>query len=152
MKWNQGCPDPQLAAIGVALKAGYRHFDKASYYGSEYALGAARREASHRVDVQQEEVFVTTKLWDDEHDDPLAAITKSLKNVQLLSMPLAQTQTMMETMATVKTIHLLTLACLCTTIYFKTRRGLWTLGSEIANEGRTKIWLIFLEAGCILTV
>ncbi|GLJ48219.1 hypothetical protein SUGI_1018190 [Cryptomeria japonica] len=71
------------AAVGVALQVGYRHFDTASYYGSEGALGASLTEAFQRGDVKREEVFVTTKLWDDEHDDPPAAITKSLKHLQL---------------------------------------------------------------------
>ncbi|GLJ48227.1 hypothetical protein SUGI_1018300 [Cryptomeria japonica] len=71
------------AAVHAALKIGYRFFDTASCYGSEGALGAALTEAFQSGVVKREEVFVLTKLWDDEHDDPLAAITKSLKNLQL---------------------------------------------------------------------
>ncbi|GLJ48223.1 hypothetical protein SUGI_1018230 [Cryptomeria japonica] len=71
------------AAVGMALKVGYRQFDTASCYGSEGTLGAALKEAFQSGDIKREEVFVTTKLWDDEHDDPLAAITRSLKNLQL---------------------------------------------------------------------
>ncbi|GLJ48220.1 hypothetical protein SUGI_1018200 [Cryptomeria japonica] len=71
------------AAVGMALKVGYRHFDTASCYDSQDTLGAALKEAFQSGDIKREEVFVTTKLWDDEHDDPLAAITKSLKNLQL---------------------------------------------------------------------
>uniref|UniRef100_A0A0D6QX86 NADP-dependent oxidoreductase domain-containing protein n=1 Tax=Araucaria cunninghamii TaxID=56994 RepID=A0A0D6QX86_ARACU len=71
------------AAVAVALQVGYRHFDTASYYGSECALGAALTEAFQSGIVKREEVFVTTKLWGDEHDEPLAAINRSLKNLQL---------------------------------------------------------------------
>ncbi|TJX41480.1 aldo/keto reductase [Soehngenia saccharolytica] len=71
------------AAVLAALQVGYRHFDTAAIYGSEGALGAGLKEAFQSGLVKREEVFVATKLWDDQHDDPVAAITKSLKNLQL---------------------------------------------------------------------
>ena len=65
------------------MQVGYRLFDTASCYGSEGALGAALAEAFQSGVVKREEVFVTSKLWDDQHDDPVAAITKSLKYINL---------------------------------------------------------------------
>ncbi|GLJ54866.1 hypothetical protein SUGI_1178250 [Cryptomeria japonica] len=79
--WNQY--EEIKSAVTVALQVGYRHFDTASFYGSEGAVGAALMEAFQSGFVKREQVFVTTKLWGDEHDDPLAAISRSLKNLQL---------------------------------------------------------------------
>lgn len=49
-------------AVRTALEAGYRHIDTASYYRNEADVGRAIRESG----VPREEVFVTTKLWNDE--------------------------------------------------------------------------------------
>jgi diketogulonate reductase-like aldo/keto reductase len=60
-----------------ALELGYRHFDTASYYGNEEGVGRAVRDSG----VPREEVFVTTKLWNDDHGkkESLAAFDRSLK-------------------------------------------------------------------------
>ncbi|XP_057838760.2 deoxymugineic acid synthase 1 [Cryptomeria japonica] len=79
--WNKF--EEMKSAITVAMQVGYRHFDTASYCGSEGALGAALKEAFQSGLVRREEVFVTTKLWGDEHDDPVAAISRRLENLQL---------------------------------------------------------------------
>ena len=56
-----------------AIRAGYRHFDTASFYQTEEALGRAIRESG----VPREEFFLTTKLWRTEMDDPRAAFGRS---------------------------------------------------------------------------
>ena len=56
-----------------AIRAGYRHFDTASFYQTEEALGWAIRESG----VPREEFFLTTKLWRTEMDDPRAAFERS---------------------------------------------------------------------------
>ena len=56
-----------------AIRAGYRHFDTASFYQTEEALGRAIRESG----VPREEFFLTTKLWCTEMDDPRAAFERS---------------------------------------------------------------------------
>lgn len=56
-----------------AIRAGYRHFDTASFYQTEEALGRAIRESG----VPREEFFLTTKLWRTEMDDPRAAFERS---------------------------------------------------------------------------
>jgi diketogulonate reductase-like aldo/keto reductase len=63
-------------AVAWALEAGYRHIDTAAAYGNETGVGEAIRESG----VPREQVFVTTKLWNDDHgyDDTLAAIDSSL--------------------------------------------------------------------------
>ena len=49
-------------AVLAALEAGYRHIDAASVYGNEKEVGEAIRESG----IPREEIFVTTKLWNDE--------------------------------------------------------------------------------------
>ena len=56
-----------------AIRVGYRHFDTASFYQTEEALGRAIRESG----VPREEFFLTTKLWRTEMDDPRAAFERS---------------------------------------------------------------------------
>lgn len=56
-----------------AIRAGYRHFDTASFYQTEEALGRAIRESG----VPREEFFLTTKLWRTGMDDPRAAFERS---------------------------------------------------------------------------
>lgn len=49
-------------AVIAALKAGYRHIDTAKIYGNEVSVGKAVRESG----VAREDVFVTTKLWNED--------------------------------------------------------------------------------------
>uniref|UniRef100_A0A7S1UC08 NADP-dependent oxidoreductase domain-containing protein n=1 Tax=Phaeomonas parva TaxID=124430 RepID=A0A7S1UC08_9STRA len=50
-----------MACVTAALGAGYRHFDSASFYQNEEAVGAALEAAA----VPREELFITTKVWND---------------------------------------------------------------------------------------
>jgi alcohol dehydrogenase (NADP+) len=45
------------------LKAGYRHIDTAFVYGTEEAVGKAIKKSG----VPREEIFLTTKLWNNNH-------------------------------------------------------------------------------------
>lgn len=62
-------------AVEAALEAGYRHIDTASMYGNEREVGAAIRASG----IAREEVFVTTKLWNDDqgYDEALRAFDRS---------------------------------------------------------------------------
>jgi len=50
-------------AVTAALELGYRHVDTARIYGNEADVGAAIRASG----VPRDQVFVTTKLWNDDH-------------------------------------------------------------------------------------
>ncbi len=50
------------AAVTTALGAGYRHIDTARIYGNEADVGAGIRSSG----LDRKEVFVTTKLWNDD--------------------------------------------------------------------------------------
>ncbi|XP_044504518.1 NADPH-dependent aldo-keto reductase, chloroplastic-like [Mangifera indica] len=68
-------------AVRLALRTGYRHFDTAKIYGSEPAIGNALNEAIIEGSVNREDVFVTSKLWGSDHDDPVSALKQTLKNL-----------------------------------------------------------------------
>jgi alcohol dehydrogenase (NADP+) len=54
------------AAVLEAARVGYRHFDCASVYGNEPLIGASLAEIQRRG-VPREELWVTSKLWNDKH-------------------------------------------------------------------------------------
>lgn len=54
-------PEQSYAAVTEALACGYRHIDTAQVYGNEAAVGRAVRDSG----LPREQVFVTTKLWND---------------------------------------------------------------------------------------
>jgi alcohol dehydrogenase (NADP+) len=62
-------PDPTVTgqATKAALVAGFRHFDCAERYRNEQAVGDAMQEVFKAGSVRREDVFVTTKLWNNNH-------------------------------------------------------------------------------------
>jgi methylglyoxal/glyoxal reductase len=68
-------------AVRYALKVGYRHFDTAALYGNEEDVGQAVRDSG----VPRDQVFVTTKLWNDDqgYDSALRACELSLRRLGL---------------------------------------------------------------------
>ncbi len=73
--------EPVRQAVSWALEAGYRHVDTAAIYGNEQGVGTAIRE----WDGARDEVFVTTKLWNEDHghDETLRAFDDSLGRLGL---------------------------------------------------------------------
>lgn len=89
---NNGYPMPRIGlgvykvteeemeiAVQEALKAGYRAFDTAYFYGNEKELGEALRNSN----VAREDLFITSKLWNDfqGYDSTLEYFNKSLENL-----------------------------------------------------------------------
>jgi len=68
-------------AVITALELGYRHIDTARIYRNEADVGAAIKASS----VPRDQVFVTTKLWNDDqgHDEALRALDASLQRLGL---------------------------------------------------------------------
>ncbi len=105
---NNGVTIPQLAlgvtemddaqtqtAVTCALEAGYRHFDTATYYKTEYGIGQA---ISHS-DIPRDEIFITTKLWNDDmrqnrmeeaFQDSLKQLGTDYVDLYLLHWPVAE--------------------------------------------------------------
>lgn len=75
-------PDEEAyRSVLEALRVGYRHIDTAAIYGNEEGVGRAIAESG----VAREELFVTTKLWNDMHktDDARRGIETSLEKLGL---------------------------------------------------------------------
>ncbi|KAJ5432608.1 oxidoreductase [Penicillium daleae] len=71
----------QEDAVTEALKAGYRHIDTARVYLTEKAVGKAIKKSG----IPREELFITTKLWNNKHhpDDVAPALQQSLDDLEL---------------------------------------------------------------------
>lgn len=71
--------------IRTALEIGYRHFDCAFIYGNEEEIGSAIADAIKNNEVKREDLWITSKLWNNRHrtEDVQPAIEASLKNLQL---------------------------------------------------------------------
>ncbi len=76
--------DAVAAAVRGAAEIGYRHFDCASVYGNEAAVGGAL-EAVVRGGVRRDEFWVTSKVWNDRHepDAVVASCEQSLRDLRL---------------------------------------------------------------------
>jgi diketogulonate reductase-like aldo/keto reductase len=83
-------------AVQAALELGYRAIDTASFYGNEQGIGAALAASG----VPRAEVFLTTKVWNEEqgYDTTLTACEQSLSrlgtdylDLYLVHWPLEQT-------------------------------------------------------------
>jgi len=70
-----------LNSVAWALEMGYRHIDTARIYGNEKEVGEAIRSSG----IKREELFITTKLWNDDqgYDNALKAFDKSLKTLNV---------------------------------------------------------------------
>jgi len=76
--------DEVAEAVKGASFVGYRHFDCASVYGNEDRIGKAMREIIEGG-VKREELWVTSKLWNDRHGegDVFVSCKESLADLQL---------------------------------------------------------------------
>ncbi len=82
--WKSTGKDVKKAVI-EALHAGYRHIDTAAAYGNEEQIGEALEEVFAEGDIFREDVFITSKLWNDSHAEGqvIPALEESLKKLKL---------------------------------------------------------------------
>ncbi|KAB8139003.1 aldo/keto reductase [Gracilibacillus oryzae] len=68
--------DEAYQSVKSALEIGYRHIDTASFYANEEDVGKAIKDSG----IPREDIFVTTKVWNDEqgYEEAKAAIDRSL--------------------------------------------------------------------------
>lgn len=80
-------PDPFATkqATKAALEAGFRHLDCAERYRNEAVVGEAMQEVFKAGGIQREDVFVTTKLWNNNHrpERVQPAFEASLRRLQI---------------------------------------------------------------------
>jgi 2,5-diketo-D-gluconate reductase A len=89
-------PADATGLVTMALEAGYRHFDTASMYGNETGVGKAIGALSGFAgggpgggsgeaapSLSREDLFVTTKVWNDDHgyDATMRAFDTSMSNL-----------------------------------------------------------------------
>lgn len=74
-------PDETERAVRMALDAGYRSIDTAAGYGNEEGVGRAIRASG----ISREDLFITTKLWVQDANEPAAAkaFESSLANLDM---------------------------------------------------------------------
>jgi 2,5-diketo-D-gluconate reductase A len=74
-------PEDTQRVVEEALAAGYRHIDTAAAYRNEKGVGAGIAASG----IPREEVFVTTKLWNEQQgfDSTLATFEKSLGRLEM---------------------------------------------------------------------
>jgi len=84
--WQTPDGDIAVNAAKHAVACGYRHIDTAAIYGNEKSVGTAIKECG----VPREELFITSKLWNNEHgyDRTMAAFEVSMKKLGLEYMDL----------------------------------------------------------------
>src|SRR3954453_11976476 len=75
----QSPPQETAAAVGAALKSGYRHIDTAAAYGNEREVG----QAIAASDLDRSDVFIETKVWisDYGYEETLHAFEKSARKL-----------------------------------------------------------------------
>lgn len=68
-----------VTAVRAALQSGYRHVDTAAIYGNETGVGEGLKASG----LARDQVFLTTKLWNDDQgfDSALRALDASLKKL-----------------------------------------------------------------------
>jgi 2,5-diketo-D-gluconate reductase A len=74
-------PKDTAEVATLALQAGYRHIDTAAAYGNEAAVG----QAVHAAGLERDEVYITTKCFNDDHgyDQAKRALRASLERLEM---------------------------------------------------------------------
>src|SRR5664279_4713818 len=70
-------------AVKTAIKMGYRHIDCASVYGNEKEIGVALQEVFTEGIVTREELWITSKVWNDKHKHVVESCKQTLADLQL---------------------------------------------------------------------
>lgn len=78
-------PGEVYEAIREAIRIGYTHIDCAAIYNNETEIGQALQDAIKAGDIQREELWITSKLWNNAHkkEQVLPALQKTLSDLQL---------------------------------------------------------------------
>ena len=70
-------------AVKTAIKMGYRHIDCASVYGNEKEIGVVLKEIFAEGIVTREELWITSKVWNDKHKQVVESCKQTLSDLQL---------------------------------------------------------------------
>lgn len=80
----KAAPGEVYTAVKEALKIGYKHIDCAPIYGNEIEVGKAISESISEGVVTRDQLWITSKLWNDSHalEDVQSALRKTLTDLQ----------------------------------------------------------------------
>ena len=83
--WKSNPPEACTLAIAAALRNGLTHLDCASAYANEHVIGKCLRDVFTNEDTSREDVFITSKLWNDRRkpEDVREALEQTLNDLQL---------------------------------------------------------------------
>ena len=70
------------SAVKGAAEIGFRMFDCASVYGNEHLIGEAFKDIM-ATGIKREELFITSKVWNDKHNDVVESCIQTLKDLKL---------------------------------------------------------------------
>ena len=70
-------------AVKGAIEIGYRLFDCAAVYGNEHLIGEMFEDAVKTGAVSREELFITSKVWNDKHLEVAPSLKKSLEDLKV---------------------------------------------------------------------
>src|SRR5262249_36731383 len=74
-------PERIADAVEGAISVGYRHFDCAPVYGNEKQIGVVLDRLFDRG-LRREELWITSKLWNDQHGNVEASCRQSLADLR----------------------------------------------------------------------
>lgn len=66
-----------------AIRLGYRLIDTAQLYFNEEQIGEALETLFSSGEIKRQDVFIVTKLWQDQHEDPITSLKTSLQKLKL---------------------------------------------------------------------
>ena len=75
--------DQVAEAVKGAISIGYRLFDCAEIYGNQDKIGNVFKEVLDSGLVKREELWITSKVWNNMHDKVVESCEQSLKDLQL---------------------------------------------------------------------
>lgn len=83
--WQSSDGEEAYNAVLSALRLGYRHIDTAAAYGNEKSVGRAIADFLKESSVSRSDLFITTKLWNEDHgyENAKKAIEVSLEKLGL---------------------------------------------------------------------
>ena len=81
----KSAPGEVYKAVKEAIVIGYRHFDCAHLYNNEPEIGQAFADSMAAGEVKREELWITSKLWNNRHrkEQVQPALELTLKNLRL---------------------------------------------------------------------
>lgn len=76
-------PEQVSEAVYGAIKSGYRLIDCASVYQNEDQIGEVLERIFKEGVIKREELFVTSKVWNDKHKEVIESCKQSVKDLKL---------------------------------------------------------------------